>query len=281
MIKTSKQLKDLIRNLSKKKAADAQMLMRHYMMERFLERISLSEYQDQFILKGGILVTAMIGLNARSTMDLDATVKGINVNPEDVEQIIVSIASVPLDDGVSFRIKSIGEIMDEAEYPGIRVSLETKFDGVITPFKVDISTGDIITPREVRYQLKLMLEERVIDIWAYNLETILAEKLETIISRNTTNTRMRDFYDIHSLLQLYGENLNPTVFNQALMATANKRGTGHYLKDIPVIVDEVENSEVMANLWRAYQKKFFYASEITWETIMESVRNCMRLVKIG
>ena len=281
MIKTSKQLKDLIRNLSKKKAADAQMLMRHYMMERFLERISLSEYKDQFILKGGILVTAMIGLNARSTMDLDATVKGINVNPEDVEQIIVSIASVPLDDGVSFRIKSIGEIMDEAEYPGIRVSLETKFDGVITPFKVDISTGDIITPREVRYQLKLMLEERVIDIWAYNLETILAEKLETIISRNTTNTRMRDFYDIHSLLQLYGENLNQTVFNQALMATANKRGTGHYLKDIPVIVDEVENSEVMANLWRAYQKKFFYASEITWETIMESVRNCMRLVKIG
>lgn len=281
MIKTSKQLKDLIRNLSKKKAADAQMLMRHYMMERFLERISLSEYKDQFILKGGILVTAMIGLNARSTMDLDATVKGINVNPEDVEQIIVSIASVPLDDGVSFRIKSIGEIMDEAEYPGIRVSLETKFDGVITPFKVDISTGDIITPREVRYQLKLMLEERVIDIWAYNLETILAEKLETIISRNTTNTRMRDFYDIHSLLQLYGENLNPTVFNQALMATANKRGTGHYLKDIPVIVDEVENSEDMVNLWRAYQKKFFYASEITWETIMESVRNCMRLVKIG
>ena len=281
MIKTSKQLKDLIRNLSKKKAADAQMLMRHYMMERFLERISLSEYKDQFILKGGILVTAMIGLNARSTMDLDATVKGINVNPEDVEQIIVSIASVPLDDGVSFRIKSIGEIMDEAEYPGIRVSLETKFDGVITPFKVDISTGDIITPREVRYQLKLMLEERVIDIWAYNLETILAEKLETIISRNTTNTRMRDFYDIHSLLQLYGENLNPTVFNQALMATANKRGTGHYLKDIPVIVDEVENSEVMANLWRAYQKKFFYASEITCRTIMESVRNCMRLVKIG
>ena len=281
MIKTSKQLKDLIRNLSKKKAADAQMLMRHYMMERFLERISLSEYKDQFILKGGILVTAMIGLNARSTMDLDATVKGINVNADDVEQIVASIASVPLDDGVSFYIKSIGEIMDEAEYPGIRVSLETKFDGVITPFKVDISTGDIITPREVRYQLKLMLEERAIDIWAYNLETILAEKLETIISRNTTNTRMRDFYDIHSLLQLYGENLNPTVFNQALMATANKRGTGHYLKDIPVIVDEVENSEVMANLWRAYQKKFFYASEITWETIMESVRNCMRLVKIG
>ncbi|MBC3899991.1 nucleotidyl transferase AbiEii/AbiGii toxin family protein [Acetobacterium malicum] len=280
MIKTSKQLKDLIRNLSKKKAADAQMLMRHYMMERFLERISLSEYKDQFILKGGILVTAMIGLNARSTMDLDATVKGINVNAEDVEQIVASIASVPLDDGVSFYIKSIGEIMDEAEYPGIRVSIETKFDGVITPFKVDISTGDIITPKEIRYQLKLMLEERAIDIRAYNLETILAEKLETIIARNTTNTRMRDFYDIHSLLQLYGENMNPAVFNQALMATANKRGTEHYLTDMMLIVDEVENSSVMENLWLAYQKKFSYASDITWGSITESVRNCMGLIRM-
>lgn len=280
MIKTSKQLKDLIRNLSKKKAADAQMLMRHYMMERFLERISLSEYKDQFILKGGILVTAMIGLNARSTMDLDATVRGVNVKLEDVEHIIVSIASVSLDDGVSFRIKSIGEIMDEAEYPGIRVNMETKFDGVITPFKVDISTGDIITPKEIRYQFKLMLEDRAIDIWAYNLETILAEKLETIISRNTTNTRMRDFYDIHSLLQLYGECLNPTVFNDALMATATNRGTEHYLTDMKMIVDEVENSEVMANLWISYQKKFSYASGITWQTIIESVRNCMRLIKI-
>lgn len=222
----------------------------------------------------------MIGLNARSTMDLDATVKGINVNAEDVEQIIASIASVPLDDGVSFYIKSIGEIMDEAEYPGIRVSIETKFDGVITPFKFDISTGDIITPKEVHYQLKLMLEDRAIDIWAYNLETILAEKLETIIARNTTNTRMRDFYDIHSLLQLYGENMNYSVFNEALMATANKRGTEHYLKDMLLIVDEVENSNVMVNLWIAYQKKFFYASDISWVTIMKSVRTCMGLIGI-
>jgi predicted nucleotidyltransferase component of viral defense system len=280
MIKTAKQLKDLIRNLSKKKSADAQMLMRHYMMERFLERISLSEYKDKFILKGGILVTAMIGLNARSTMDLDATVKGINVNAEDVEQIIALIASVPLDDGVSFCIKSIGEIMDVAEYPGIRVSIETKFDGVITPFKVDISTGDIITLKEVHYQLKLMLEDRAIDIWAYNLETILAEKLETIIARNTTNTRMRDFYDIHSLLQLYGENINSSVFNEALMATANKRGTEHYLKDMLLIVDEVENNNVMENLWLAYQKKFSYASDISWGAIMESVRACMELIGI-
>ena len=199
MIKTARQLKDLIRNLSRKKSADAQLLMRNYMMERFLDRISLSEYRDKFILKGGMLVAAMVGLDARSTMDLDATVKGTNVNVEDIENLISAIVSVPIDDGVKFQLKSISEIMDEAEYPGIRVNMTATFDGVVTPLKIDISTGDVITPGEVRYSFKLMLEERSIDIWAYNLETVLAEKLETIITRTTTNTRMRDFYDIYIL----------------------------------------------------------------------------------
>ena len=182
MIKTARQLKDLIRNLSREKSADAQILMRNYMMERFLERISLSEYRDKFILKGGMLVAAMVGLDARSTMDLDATIKGANVNVEDIENLISSIVTVPIDDGVKFQLKSISEIMDEAEYPGIRVSMSTTFDGVVTPLKIDISTGDAITPREVRYSFKLMLEDRSIDIWAYNLETVLAENLVSIIT---------------------------------------------------------------------------------------------------
>lgn len=184
MITTARQLKDLIRNLSKNKSADAQLLMRNYMTERFLERISLSAYRDMFILKGGMLIAAMVGLDSRSTMDLDATVKGADVNVEDVENIISSIISIPLKDGVTFRIKRISEIMEEAEYPGIRVSMETTFDGVVTPLKIDISTGDMITPSEIRYSFKLMLEDRVIEMWAYNLETVLAEKMETIISRN-------------------------------------------------------------------------------------------------
>ena len=157
MIKTAWQLKDRIRNLARNKSADAQVLMRNYMMERFLERISLSEYRDKFILKGGMLVAAMIGLESRTTMDIDGTVKGANVSVEDVEQMIAEIVSVPMDDGVEFQIKRISEIMDEAEYPGVRVSMETKFDGVRTPLKLDISTGDAITPREVRYRFKLML----------------------------------------------------------------------------------------------------------------------------
>ncbi len=139
MIKTARQLKGLIRNLSKEKSADAQILMRNYMMERFLERISLSEYRDKFILKGGMLVAAII--------------------------------TIPVDDGVIFQIKNILEIMDEAEYPGVRVSMATIFDGVVTPLKIDISTGDAITPKEIQYSFKLMLEDRSIEIWAYNLET--------------------------------------------------------------------------------------------------------------
>ena len=271
MIKTARQLKDLIRNLSKDKAADAQILMRNYMMERFLERISLSEYRDKFILKGGMLVAAMVGLDARSTMDIDATVKGATVGIEDVENMIASIISVPVDDGVGFRVKRISEIMDEAEYPGIRVSMETEFDGVITPLKIDISTGDAITPREVRYSFKLMLEDRSIEIWAYNLETV--------VSRVTTNTRMRDFYDLHILSQLHGQSIVPADLRAALIATAKKRGTEKYLADAPAAFDEVEADSNMEKLWRAYQKKFSYAADLSWHTVVESIRSLYRLAR--
>lgn len=281
MIKTARQLKDLIRNLSREKSADAQILMRNYMMERFLERISLSEYRDKFILKGGMLVAAMVGLDARSTMDLDATIKGANVNVEDIENLISSIVTVPIDDGVKFQLKSISEIMDEAEYPGIRVSMSTTFDGVVTPLKIDISTGDAITPREVRYSFKLMLEDRSIDIWAYNLETVLAEKLETIITRTTTNTRMRDFYDIYILEQLHGTTLNPKILHDALLATAHKRGSEKYLNQAEEVFDEVENNPVMQKLWDTYRKKFSYASDLEWDVIMKAIRRLYALCEKG
>ena len=277
MIKTARQLKDLIRNLSKDKSADAQILMRNYMMERFLERISLSEYRDKFILKGGMLVAAMVGLDARSTMDIDATVKGATVGIEEVENMIASIISVPVDDGVEFRVKRISEIMDEAEYPGIRVSMETEFDGVITPLKIDISTGDAITPREVRYSFKLMLEDRSIEIWAYNLETVLAEKLETVVSRATTNTRMRDFYDIYILDQIHGNTLNRQTLYDALLATAKKRGTERHLAEAVDVLNEVESSPVMQKLWESYRRKFSYAADLEWNIIMRAVRSLYAL----
>ena len=280
MITTARQLKDLIRNLSKKKSADAQILMRNYMMERFLERISLSEYKNQFILKGGMLVAAMVGLDARATMDLDATIKGTNVSVEDVEMIISKIISIPLNDGVLFRIKRISEIMEEADYPGVRVSMETKFDGVITPLKIDISTGDIITPREIKYNFNLMLEDRTIEVWAYNLETVLAEKLETVVSRNVTNTRMRDFYDIYILQKLYGEQLSKDVLRDALVATAKKRETLEQIEteDIDEVFDEIQSSSVMENLWKAYQRNYSYSADIPWHTIMKSIRTLYELI---
>ena len=280
MITTARQLKDLIRNMSKKKSADAQILKRNYMMERFLERISLSEYKNQFILKGGMLVAAMVGLDARATMDLDATIKDTNVSVEDVEMIISKIISIPLNDGVLFRIKRISEIMEEADYPGVRVSMETKFDGVITPLKIDISTGDIITPREIKYKFNLMLENRTIEVWAYNLETVLAEKLETVISRNVTNTRMRDFYDIYILQKLYGEQLSKDVLRDALVATAKKRETLEQIEteDIDEVFDEIQSSSVMENLWKAYQRNYSYSADIPWHTIMKSIRTLYEII---
>ena len=280
MISTARQLKDLIRNLSRKKSADAQILMRNYMMERFLERISLSEYKDQFILKGGMLVAAMVGLDARATMDLDATIKNTTISVTDVEMIISRIISIPLDDGVSFHIKRISEIMEEADYPGVRVSMETEFDGVITPLKIDISTGDVITPREMRYSFKLMLEDRTIEIRAYNLETVLAEKTETVISRNVTNTRMRDFYDIYILQKLHMEQLKKEVLWNALAATARKRGTLEQIEsaDIREIFNEVESSSVMEELWKTYQKNYAYAADIPWHAIIKSIRTLYEMI---
>ena len=272
MIKSAKQLKDLIRNLSKTKSADAQVLMRNYMMERFLERISLSAYKDKFILKGGMLVAAIVGLDARSTMDIDATIKGATVSIDDVEKMMDAIISVPIDDGIVFRVKRIAEIMDEAEYPGIRISMETEFDRVITPLKIDISTGDAITPQEIRYNFRLMLENRTIEVLAYNLETVLAEKLETVVTRATANTRMRDFYDLHILNQLHGQSISTADLSAALIATAKKRGTEKYLANAIEVCNEVEESPAMEKLWKAYQKKFSYASDLPWHTVMDSIR---------
>lgn len=272
MIKTSKQLKDLIRNMAKDTAADAQLLLRNYMMERFLERISLSKYKDSFILKGGMLIAAMVGLDVRSTMDIDATIKGTTTNIETITRVISEIIDFPIDDGVSFQIKSISEIMNEADYPGIRINLLCLFDGTRTPLKIDISTGDIITPREVCYSFNLMFESRSIELWAYNLETVIAEKLETVISRATTNTRMRDYYDLHILFELYGNRIDTTTLQHALAATAKKRESLPLMDDAERVLSEINSSPELQTLWNNYCGKFSYASEIQWATINHSVR---------
>ena len=270
MIHSSKQLKDLIRNLSKEVSIEAYVLIRKYMMERFLERVSSSKYNGSFILKGGMLVAAFVGVEARATMDIDTTIKGIPVTMVDMERTITEISNIDLEDNVKFRIKKVSEIMDEAEYPGIRFSMDAVLDGAVIPLKIDISTGDVITPREMAYSYKLMFEDRTIPIMTYPIETVLAEKLETVISRSITNTRMRDFYDIHILLK--SQNIDADILALALERTAKKRGNFNLLENAESVLKVVKSDEDMKRLWDIYQKKFKYAGEYTWDEVIHSVR---------
>lgn len=270
MIHSSKQLKDLIRNLSKEVGIEAHVLIRKYMMERFLERVSSSKYNGSFILKGGMLVAAFVGVEARATMDIDTTIKGISVTIVDMERTITEISNIDLDDNVKFRIKKVSEIMDEAEYSGIRFSMDAVLDGAVIPLKIDISTGDVITPREIAYSYKLMFEDRTIPIMTYPIETVLAEKLETVISRSITNTRMRDFYDIHILLK--SQNIDADILALALERTAKKRGNFSLLENAESVLKIVKSDEDMKRLWNIYQKKFKYAGEYTWDEVIHSVR---------
>ena len=279
MIKTSRQLKDLIRNFSAKKKTEPLVLMRNYMMERFIERLSKSKHNDQLILKGGMLITAMVGLDTRTTMDLDTTIKGIQLDPNAIETLINDIISLNVDDGVSFSIKAISEIMEEADYPGLRVSLEAHFDGVRTPLKIDFSTGDIITPREVAFDFPLLFENRNISVLAYPLETVLAEKLETILSRSITNTRMRDLYDVYILMNLYRDKLNPETLKQAFLATAKKRGFTVSDEKSQVIINAVETDSSQQVLWASYQKKFNYAENVDWSDVISALRELIRIIK--
>lgn len=272
MIQTSRQLKALVRNLSKGDSNKAQIIIRNYVMERFLERLSLSPYKENIILKGGALVAAMVGLDNRSTMDVDAAIKDLPLSVESARKIVEEISSIRIEDGMTFEIKSAAAIMDEADYSGVRVMLDTTLETMHTPLKIDLSTGDVITPKEVAYSFRLLFEDRSISILAYNLETVLAEKLETLISRGVANTRMRDFYDIYALETTQLQNIEPAVLRDAFFNTIRKRGSSSVVRDAETILNEIGTSSEMAALWNNYQRKFDYAVDIRWDSVMESIR---------
>lgn len=279
MIHTSRQLKDLVRNLAKGDSLQAQIIMRNYIMERFLERLASSKYNRNFILKGGMLVSAMVGLDNRTTLDIDTTIRNLPLSVTSAENILVEIISVPLDDGITFHMKSVSSIMDEAEYGGIRVAMEATLDTMKTPLKLDISTGDVITPREVEYQFKLMFENRTISILAYNLETVLAEKLETILSRDTANTRLRDFYDLYILQSDCSRSFDSAVLPAAFRATYEKRGSKEAMKVGGNTLKKIRSSGEMQELWKRYQTKFFYAEDIEWSKVMDAVDSLWQAAK--
>lgn len=276
---TPEQIKGRIKSVAKQNNADARTLMRIYMMERFLERLAQSEYRDNFIIKGGILVTAMIGVAHRSTMDIDTSMKNLNLSAEDALRVVNQVKDIDLDDGVSFEVKDVSNIMDEMEYPGIRVTMNANVGRLITPLKIDISTGDVITPRAIEFNYDLLLEDRSISLWSYNLETILAEKLQMVLARGILNTRMRDFYDIRMLLDTYEDKVNKAVLKDAFAATCKKRGTDHLQEQAEEIIKIIEADEQLQVLWRAYQKKYSYAAEIDYASVISGVRKLMDWIR--
>jgi predicted nucleotidyltransferase component of viral defense system len=270
-MRSLRQIKDLISNMANEREINGQILLRNYMMERLLERIALSKYKENFILKGGMLVSSLVGIESRTTVDMDTTIKRKAVNKELILRIFEEIVAIDIDDRVILNLKKIDEIRDEADYTGYRLSLEAKIDTARIPLKVDITIGDEITPKEVLYKYKLLIEERAIEIYSYNIETVLAEKLETIISRNITNTRMRDFYDIYILLKSKEDDINPEILKNALSATAEVRGSNYLLEQGKEMIDDVLTDKVIQSHWTRYQKKYEYASEVSWNMVKKSI----------
>lgn len=268
MIRTSTQLKAKVRNLSAGDNDRAKLLIRNFVMERFLERIALSQYRNNFILKGGMLVAAVVGLEARATMDIDTTVKSLPLTMEDARKVVEDVIQVDVPDGVSFRITRVMDIMEGHDYPGIRFMLEATLDKLKQAIKIDISTGDVITPRAVEYSYKLMFEDRSISIWTYNLETLLAEKLETIMARETANTRMRDFYDIHVLME---QPIDYQVLHNAFMATSEKRQSQEKVESFDSILAEVQADDTMRAMWDKYREDNFFVGDLSWADVNQSV----------
>lgn len=268
---TSMQMKSLIRNMAKEKNINAQILLRNYMLERLLERISKSRYKENFVLKGGMLVASMVGIDTRSTIDLDATLRNFPLTKEKIISAFENILSADINDNIAIEILSVTEIREEADYHGFRLSLLGKIDESKIPLKVDITTGDKITPQAVKYSFKLLLEDRNIEVLAYNLETVLAEKVESVISRATENTRMRDFYDIYILTKLQSQNIDLNLFKQALKATAENRGSIKQLEKSGEILWEISKSSTLDKLWKNFVAKNSYAKGIQWEMVIESV----------
>lgn len=281
MIHTSRQLKALVRNRSGGDSAKAQTIIRNYIMERLLERISLSKYRDRLILKGGMLVSALVGLENRSTMDIDTTMKNLPLSADELADILTEIMKIEIDDGIIFTLKKVSEIMDEAEYPGVRAMLEAQLDTMRTPLKIDISTGDVITPGEIQFEYKLMFEERTISIYTYNIETVLAEKLETVISRGTANTRLRDFYDLYILQQVRNISVDELKLKMALEATSRKRASYEIMLQGASILEQIYNDTDMKKLWINYQKKYDYARDYTWDKVMESIKTLYDNIQVS
>lgn len=264
-------LKAKIRNIAKDKNIPAQVILQNYMFERLLVRLAQSEYREKFVLKGGMLVAAIVGLDNRATMDLDTTLKNLPLTPEAIRSALESICAVPFDDEVSFTVGNITPIRDDDIYGGYRVMLDARYDTILAPLSIDVSTGDAITPHAVEFSFNEIFDDsKSFRLWAYNIETVLAEKVETILRRTVFNTRPRDFYDAYILATT--QNYNKELFGQALRATAQHRGTAEQIANVPGILQDIAESAALQAMWDKYRRQFAYAKDIPFDQIITVLR---------
>lgn len=277
---TSKQLKDLINNKAKKFNLSPQILLTRFFMERFLERISLSKYKNNFILKGGILISSMVGVDFRMTKDMDLTIKNIPLNEVFIKNALIEITNIEIDDGTTFKLLDLQSIREEFEYSGFRARFSCVLDKTQNIIQLDITTGDVITPSEVKYSYELLIEKRKINITCYPIETILAEKVESILSKNITTTRMKDFYDCYMLGKLYIDEINREDLIKAIKNTARTRKTEFIFDNIQKTINLIENDESLKFLWTAYSSQFDYAKEIKFESLIEEIKKLLKIIEL-
>ena len=261
-------IKGKIRSFAEKKNLKSQEVLQIYFFERFLERLSKSKYKNNFVIKGGFLISSLIGIENRTTMDMDTTIKGIALKEEKIKEIVQEIININVDDGILFEIKDISYIREEDEYENFRVSLIANVGKTKNPMKLDLTTGDAITPREIEYTYPCIFSKEDIKIMAYPLETILAEKYETIIRRNITTTRMRDFYDLYTLYKLKKDQIDYEILKEAIEKTSNKRGSWEIMKDYKEIIEDIKEDSYLRFLWKVYLKENKYIENLTFDKIV-------------
>lgn len=250
-------------------------VLQRFMFERILERISISKYNSNFILKGGLLLSAIFGINERSTKDIDTTIIGIDISKTEMVKILNEILNIDLNDGTTFNIVNITDIREESEYGGNKYNIIGKIENIKVQLEIDISTGDKVTPREMKYKYQSIFENKSIIINCYNLETILAEKLETILRRGKFNSRMKDYYDVYNILNNLYDDIDILILNNAIKNTFNKRDSIKYLNDYKEIILSIKNGSIINNLWNAYSSKYKYACNIKFSNILETLENIL------
>ena len=271
MITNIQSLKDKAKNCAKQNNLSVQQVLQNYMFERFLERLSKSQYSDKFIIKGGLLLSSIMGINVRTTMDIDADVTGMNFEKDEIAKMIKEIIQINIDDEVEITLDKVEDIREDNEYGGYKFKLIAKFSNLKIPFHIDISTGDIITPRAIEYKYKMILEDEYINIWTYNQETIVAEKLQTILARKIENSRMKDFYDIYYFVTFRWNEINEDILKKAVQATFAKRETLSDLENIEQIIKTLSEDKNLKMLWKDYQDKFKYAKNVKYEETIKAI----------